>query len=133
MPHLRYVAVSNAGGMMSLDVVTQLHYLLTSGECASPEARFWDLTIGGTPIDTGDQKNRVVLLTSQRVSELAEALQNQSWNELERTAEASLDIMPGWHRGLRPEFEKLRDFMNQARQNGHAVLRVSSGDGFWYR
>jgi hypothetical protein len=67
------------------------------------------------------------------VPELAEALQNKSWEELERIAENNLDMMPGWHNGLRPEFEKLRDFMNQASQNGNAVIRVSSSDGFWYR
>jgi hypothetical protein len=121
------------GEINSIDVVTQLHYLLTPGESSNPDAMFWDLTIGGTQIDAGDQAHRIALLTSKRVSELAEKLQNTSWEELERDAESGCDMMPGWHKGLRPEFEKLREFMNQASQNGNAVLRVASSDSFWYR
>jgi hypothetical protein len=87
MPYLRYISIASKSAINSIDVVTQLHYLLTPGESPNPEATFWDLTIGGTPIDTGDDTHRTALLTSQRVSDLAEALQNKSWEELERIAE----------------------------------------------
>jgi hypothetical protein len=133
MRYFRFISITSTGEINSIDVVTQLHYLLTPGESANPEATFWDLTIGGTHLDAGDQAHRIALLTSQRVSDLAKALQNMQWEELERVAESGCDMMPGWHNGLRPEFEKLREFMNRASCNGNAVFRVSSSDGFWYR
>ena len=57
----------------------------------------------------------------------------QSWEELERSAKSNDDMMPGWHEGLQPEFEKLRDFLVGVSKKGNAVLRVSSAGGFWYR
>ncbi len=133
MPSLRYIHISLKGTIDTVDVVTQLHYLLTPGEVPNPDAKFWDLTIGGTLIKTGDGSHDLHLLTCQQVSNLADALRKESWENLERVAENNHDMMPGWHHGLRPEFEKLRDFMAHASKDGDAVLRVSFSDGFWYR
>ncbi len=133
MPTLRFIRITSKETVNVLDVVTQLHYLLTPGEGPNPEAPYWDLTVGGTRVSTGDESHYVHLLTSDHVSKLAVALQNESWERLERIAENSQDMIPGWHKGLRSDFEKIRDFMANASRNGNAVLRVSSSDGFWYR
>lgn len=133
MPTLRYIHINSEDSVSAIDVVTQLHYLLTPGEAPNPDAPFWDLTVGGTPLSTGDESNDIYLLTTERVSQLANALQNESWEKLERIAENNHDMIPGWHRDLRPDFERIRDFMTNASHKGNAVVRVKSSGGFWYR
>lgn len=126
MASLRYIQITSQEPIACVDVVTQIHYLLTPGEAPNPNATFWDLTVGGIPVESNDESHNVHLLTSERVVELSEAILAQSWEELERIAESNLDMVPGWHKGLRPEFEKLRDFLVGVRKRGNAVLRVSS-------
>ena len=133
MPSLRYIQITSQEPIASVDIVTQIHYLLTPGEASNPDATFWDLTVGGIPIATRDKSHNVFLLTSKRISDLSEAILTQSWEDLERRAELNLDMVPGWHKGLRPEFEKLRDFLVGVSKKGNAVVRVSSAGGFWYR
>jgi hypothetical protein len=133
MPTLRYLQITSREPINVIDVVTQIHYLLTPGEAANPDATFWDLTIGGVEISSGGENDNIHFLSSKRVTDLANDLQTQSWETLEVIAKANFDMMPGWQEGLRPEFEKLRDFFAVACEQGCAVLRVSSKAGFFYR
>ena len=133
MPPVRYIQITSHEPIKVIDVVSQVHYLLTPGEAPNPDAPFWDLTAGGVEISSGDERHRAHLLSSHRVTALSDALQTQTWEALEVEANNNLDICPGWHVGLRPEFEKLRDFFLDASEKACAVLRISSKDGFLYR
>jgi len=130
---MRYIQITSQEPIRVLDVVTQIHYLLTPGEGANPNAKFWDLTLGGEEISSGDPRDKIHLLSSTRVTALFQELQTLSWESLDAQARMGLDMMPGWHVGLQPEFEKLRDFFAQASQKGYAILRVLRSDGFFYR
>jgi hypothetical protein len=130
---MRYIQITSQEPIKVIDVVTQVHYLLTSGEAPNPDATFWDLTAGGVVISSGDERYSAHLLSSKRVTALSNALRSQTWESLEVRAKASYDMYPGWQEGLRPEFEKLRDFLLDASEKEYAVLRVSSKDGFLYR
>lgn len=133
MRSMRYIQITSHESIKVIDVVTQVHYLLTPGEAPDPVATFWDLTVGGVPISSEDERHSAHLLSSKQVTALATALRTQTWESLEANAKASCDMFPGWQEGLRPEFEKLRDFFLDASEKGYAVLRVSSKDGFFYR
>src|SRR5688500_34128 len=109
MPSMRYIQIASHEPIKVIDVVTQVHYLLTSGEAPNPDATFWDLTVGGVAISSGDERYSAHLLSSKRVAALANALRTQTWESLEVRAKANLDMFPGWQEGLRPEFETLRD------------------------
>ena len=122
----RYIQITSQEPIACVDVVTQIHYLLTPGEVPNRDATFWDLTAGGISVAIKDESHFAHLLTSERVSELSDAMLKLSWEELERRAKSNHDMMPGWHERLRPEFEKLRDFLVGVSKKGIAVLRVSS-------
>jgi hypothetical protein len=120
MPTMRYIQITSQEPIRVIDVVTQIHYLLTPGEGANPDAKFWDLTIGGEVLSSGDQRDKVHLLSSTRVAALFQALQTLSWESLEAQAKMSLDMMPGWHVRLQPEFENSR-FLRPGESKGYAI------------
>jgi hypothetical protein len=122
----RYIQITSHEAIKAIDVSTQIHFLLTPGEARNPDAPFRDLTVGGVDISGEDERYNIHLLSSKRVTTLANALQTQSWESLDKQAKAGQDIMPGWHVGLRPDFENLRDFFSDASEKGYAVLRISS-------
>jgi hypothetical protein len=123
---MRFIQITSHEPIKVIDVSTQIHFLLTPGEARNPDAPFRDLTVGGVEISSGDERHRAHLLSSKRVIALSNALRTQMWESLEATAKAGQDMAPGWHVGLRPEFEKLRDFFLDASEKEYAVLRVSS-------
>jgi hypothetical protein len=124
MNSLRYIQITANEPIAFVDVPTRIHYLLMPGEVPNRNSPFWDLTIGGTPVATGDASDNVHLITCERVSELAEELQKRLWGELETRAQSNHDMMPGWYEGLKPEFERLRDFFVSVSKKGNAILRV---------
>ncbi len=126
MSSIRYMQLALHEEIKAIDVVTQIIHLLMPGEALNRNATFWDLTVGGIDISGGDERHSFHLLSSKRVTTLANALQTQSWESLDKQAMASADIYPGWHVGLRPDFEKLRDFFSDASEKGYAVLRIRS-------
>ena len=126
MPSMRYIQITSHEPIKAIDVSTQIHFLLTPGEARGPDTAFTDLTVRGVDISGEDERYRAHLLSTKRVTTLANALQSQSWESLEKQAEAGGDIAPGWHVGLRPDFENLRDFFSDASEKGYAVLRMSS-------
>ena len=128
MASMRYIQITLHEPIKVIDVVTQIRFLLTPGESLPllRDSTFWDLIGGGVPICSEDERHSAHVLSSQRVKALAAALRTQSWESLEVSAKASGDLAPGWHEGLRPEFEKLRDFFFEASEKGYAVLRIRS-------
>jgi hypothetical protein len=130
---MRYIQINSQEPIRVIDVRTQIHYLLTPGETPNRNATFWDLTAGGVAISSGDERHTAYWLSSKLVTALSIALRTQTWELLEVSAKANSDMCPGWHEGLKSEFEKLRDFFLDASANKYAVLRVSSKDVFLYR
>jgi hypothetical protein len=125
MPSMRYVQITPHEPIKVIDVVTQVQYLFMPGEGApDPDATFWDLIVGGVAISSGDERHSAHLLSSKRVTALANALRTQTWESLEVEAKAGCDLPPRALEGLRPEFEKLRDFFLDASKKELAVLRV---------
>jgi hypothetical protein len=126
MASVRYVQLALHEAIKAIDVVSQIHFLLMPGEGApDPDNPFCDLTVGGVDISGEDGKYHVHLLSSKRVTTLANTLLTRSWESLDEEARAGCDMPPGWHVGLRPDFENLRDFFSDASEKGYAVLRMS--------
>jgi hypothetical protein len=128
MYSMRYIQITSNEPIKAIDVSTQIHFLLTPGEARGPDTPFTDLTVGGVAVSGEDEEYKVHLLSSKRVATVANALQTQSWESLDKRAKADQDIYPpgSWHLGLRPDFENLRDFFSDASEKGYAVLRISS-------
>ena len=127
MASMRYIQLALHAAIKAIDVASHIRWLLMPGEGRPDRDHpFYDLTVGGVDISGDDERYRVHLLSIKRVTTLANALQTQSWESLEKQAEAGGDIAPGWHVGLRPDFENLRDFFSDASEKGYAVLRMSS-------
>ena len=123
-PSMLYIQITTQEPIKVIHVSTQVHYLLTPGEARDPDATFRDLTVGGVEVSGGDKSHSAHYLSSERVTALTNALQTLSWESLEAEAKAGCDMMPGWHVGLQPDFEKIRDFFSDASEKRCAVLRV---------
>ena len=123
MAQIRYIPLEPENSIELTDIPSPMHYFFNPGEVAYPDHEFWELTTGGGL--SNSETNEIHLFTVERVKYFSSKMTKELWIALEDNARNNHDLMPGWHEGFKPHFDKLASCFSSAANGNTQILRIS--------